>query len=119
MISYGINYNGTIITEKVRAEGLEQPTYYWKPSIAVCGLDFYRGDLFPRWKNQLLVGSLKFEELQLLDVESDRVMYQQTLIKNAGRVRDVATGPDGAIYVVLNRPGTVLQLTPATPAPEM
>jgi glucose/arabinose dehydrogenase len=112
VISYGINYNGEIITEIDRKEGMEQPIYYWKPSIAVCGLDFYSGDLFPKWKNQLMVGALKFEELQLLDIEKDRVMYQQTLLKNAGRVRDVSTGPDGAIYVVLNSPDVVLRLSP-------
>jgi glucose/arabinose dehydrogenase len=112
VISYGINYNGEIITDIERKEGMEQPNYYWKPSIAVCGLDFYSGDLFPKWKNKLMVGALKFEELQLLDVEKDRVMYQQTILKNAGRVRDVSTGPDGAIYVVLNSPDVVLRLSP-------
>ena len=112
VITYGQNYNGTSITDIVRKEGMEQPNWYWKPSIAVCGLDFYDGDLFPKWKNQLLVGGLKFEEVQLLNIEQGRVIYQQTLIKNFGRVRDVATGPDGAIYVVLNRPGKVLRLVP-------
>lgn len=112
VISYGINYNGDIITDLFRKEGMEQPISYWKPSIAVCGLDFYTGDLFPKWKNRLLVGALKMEELQLLDIEKDRMMYRQTILKNAGRVRDVTTGPDGAIYVLLNRPGTVLRLSP-------
>ena len=112
VISYGINYNGELITDIYRKDGMEQPIFYWKPSIAVCGLDFYGGDLFPKWENRLLVGALKMEELQLLDIEQDRVMYRQTLLKNAGRVRDVTTGPDGAIYVVLNRPGKVLRLSP-------
>lgn len=116
VISYGINYNGAIITEIFRKEGMEQPISYWKPSIATCGLDFYDGDLFPKWKNRLLVGALKMEELQLLDIEKDRMMYRQTILKNAGRVRDVTTGPDGAIYVLLNRPGKVLRLSPS---PEM
>ena len=113
VISYGINYNGVPITDIFRKEGMEQPNLYWKPSIAVCGLHFYQGDLFPKWNNRLLVGALKFEELQLLDIEDDRVIYQQTILKNAGRVRDVTIGPDGAIYVVLNRPGVVLRFSPA------
>ena len=112
VITYGRNYNGTIITEETRKEGMEQPNYYWKPSTAVCGLDFYRGDLFPKWKNKLLVGALKYEQVSLLDIESDRVMHEEVILKNQGRVRDVSTGPDGAIYVVLNQPGTVLRLTP-------
>ena len=112
VISYGINYNGEIITDIFRKEGMEQPIFYWKPSIATCGLDFYSGNLFPKWKNRLMVGALKFEEVQLLDIEKDRVMYRQTILKNAGRVRDVTTGPDGAIYIVLNRPGVILRLSP-------
>jgi glucose/arabinose dehydrogenase len=78
----------------------------------VCGLDFYHGDLFPKWKNKLLVGALKYEEVRLLSLEHDRVIHQEVIVKNQGRVRDVSTGPDGAIYVVLNKPGTVLRITP-------
>lgn len=111
-ITYGINYNGTIITEFTHKPGLEQPALYWRPSIAVCGLDFYRGDLFKKWKNKLLVGALKYEEVRLLDIEGDRVMHDEVILKGQGRVRDVQTGPDGAIYVVLNDPGTVLKLMP-------
>ncbi|MBT3601526.1 MAG: c-type cytochrome [Candidatus Latescibacteria bacterium] len=112
VITYGLNYNGTIVTDIVRKEGMEQPNYYWKPSIAVCGLDFYRGDLFPKWKNQLLAGGLRYEVVSLLNVESDRIMHEEVIVKNLGRVRDVSTGPDGAIYVVLNSPGTVIRLSP-------
>ena len=112
VITHGINYNGEIISDIVRKEGMHQPALYWKPSIAVCGLDFYSGDLFPKWNNQLLVGALRFEEVRLLDIEQDRVIYQQTLLKNAGRVRQIRSGPDGAIYVVLNRPDMILRLAP-------
>jgi len=111
-ITYGKNYNGTIITEETHKPGMEQPNLYWKPSIAVCGLDFYTGELFKKWKNRLLVGALKYEEVRLLQIEKDRVIHEDILIKGQGRVRDVSTGPDGAIYVVLNKPGTVLKLTP-------
>ncbi|MFV0590982.1 MAG: PQQ-dependent sugar dehydrogenase [Draconibacterium sp.] len=112
VITYGLNYNGTIITNDTHKPGLEQPILYWKPSIAVCGLDFYRGDLFKKWKNKLLVGALKYEEVRLLDIEDHRVMHEEVIVKGQGRVRDVSTGPDGAIYVVLNNPDTVIRLTP-------
>ena len=112
VITYGLNYNGTIITELTHKLGLEQPILYWKPSTAVCGLDFYSGDLFKKWKNKLLVGALKYEEVRLLDIENDRVMHEEVILKGAGRVRDVSTGSDGAIYVVLNKPDTILRLTP-------
>jgi glucose/arabinose dehydrogenase len=112
VITYGLNYNGTIITEQTHKEGMEQPILYWKPSIAVCGLDFYRGSLFKKWENRLLVGALKYEEVRLLQIEEERVVHEQVILKGAGRVRDVSTGPDGAIYVVLNNPGTVVRLVP-------
>jgi glucose/arabinose dehydrogenase len=111
-ITYGKNYNGTIITEFTHMPGMEQPNLYWTPSIAVCGLDFYRGDLFKKWKNKLLVGALKYEEVRLLSIEGDRIMHDEVILKGQGRVRDVQTGPDGAIYVVLNDPGTVVKLLP-------
>jgi glucose/arabinose dehydrogenase len=111
-ITYGLNYNGTIISEFTAKPGMEQPILYWKPSIAVCGLDFYRGDLFKKWHNDLIVGALKYEEVRILDIESERVMHEEVILKNYGRVRDVACGPDGAIYVVLNEPDEVLRLTP-------
>jgi len=112
VITYGLHYNGTVITEQTHKAGMEQPIYYWKPSTAVCGLDFYRGDLFPKWKNKLMVGALKYEQVSILDIEDGRVMHEEVIVKNQGRVRDVSTGPDGAIYVVLNNPGAVLRLTP-------
>ncbi|VGO21709.1 PQQ-dependent sugar dehydrogenase [Pontiella sulfatireligans] len=112
IITYGKNYNGSIITEFVRKDGMEQPVWYWNPSTAVCGIDFYHGDLFPKWNNKLLVGALKYEDVRVLDIEGSRVMHEEVILKNAGRVRDVACGPDGAVYVVLNDPGTILRLTP-------
>jgi len=63
---------------------MEQPVLYWKPSIAVCGLDFYTGDLFKKWKGRLLSGTLRYEEVRLLHIEKDRVMHQQ-LIPDEGQ----------------------------------
>jgi glucose/arabinose dehydrogenase len=112
VITYGRNYDGTIISDLEEKSGMAQPILYWKPSIAVCGMDFYRGDLFKLWKNHLLVTALKYEEVRLLDIKDNRILHDEVILKNAGRVRDVACGPDGAVYVVLNSPGTVLRLTP-------
>ncbi len=113
-ITYGKNYNGTLISEYRVKAGMEQPTYYWRPSIAVCGMDFVTGDLFPKWENYLLVTALKYEEVRLLNVKDDCVLHDEIILKNAGRVRDVGCGPDGAIYPVLNAPGTILRLTPGS-----
>jgi glucose/arabinose dehydrogenase len=113
VITYGRNYNGTIITEKTHQEGMEQPILYWKPSIAVSGMDFYTGPEFPKWNNHLLISALKFEEVQLHRVYDHRIMHTETILKNAGRVREAVAGPDGAIYVVANQPGRILKLTNA------
>jgi glucose/arabinose dehydrogenase len=112
IITYGKNYNGSVITKHTHQLGMEQPALYWRPSTAVCGIDFYQGDLFQKWNDKLLVGALKFEDVRLLDIEGSRVMHEEVILKDEGRVRDVVCGPDGAIYVVLNDPGTILRLTP-------
>lgn len=111
ILSYGRHYNGKVLTRERVRPGMVSPVWYWRPSTAVCGMDFYRGDEFPYWRNHLLVGALKFEDVRLLEIRHGRVLHEEIILKNAGRVRDVECGPDGAIYVVLNGPGTVLRLT--------
>jgi glucose/arabinose dehydrogenase len=112
-VTYGLDYSGAVISKFRRKPGMEVPNRYWTPSPALCGLDFYHGVLFPKWNNRLLSGALRFEQVELLDIEQDRVIHQEIILKNAGRVRDVACGPDGAIYVVLNRPDIIVRLTPS------
>jgi glucose/arabinose dehydrogenase len=110
-ISYGRHYDGRILTEFEGKPGMEQPAWVYRPSVAVCGLDIYRGDQFPKWQGHLLVGALKYESVDLLTVVDDRVIHIETIVKNLGRVRDVAIGPEGAVYIVLNGPGRVIRLT--------
>lgn len=112
VITYGMNYNGKPITDKTSAPGMEQPVHYWTPSIAVCGIDFYEGDAFPNWKNNLLVGGLASQELHRLVLDGDQLVESEIILKNEGRVRDVATGPDGLIYVVLNGPDRIARMIP-------
>ncbi|WP_425396807.1 PQQ-dependent sugar dehydrogenase [Aeoliella sp.] len=109
--TYGIDYNGTIISEDLTLPGTEQPVLYWVPSIAVCGTRFCTGDEFPRWQNNLLVGGLGHEELRRLVLSDNGVIHQELILKNAGRVRDVQCDPSGAVYVLLNKPDVVLKLT--------
>jgi glucose/arabinose dehydrogenase len=111
VITYGSNYNGTPVSEYTRMEGYAQPNLYWKPSIAVCGIEFYEGEAFPKWQNKLLVGALKFEEVSLLSLDADRVIHQETILKNFGRVRDIGMDPEGNVYVVVNRPDRVIRLS--------
>lgn len=110
-ITYGIHYDGRIMTRDRQKEGLQQPTFYWRPSIAVSGIAFYDQDMFPYWKNRLLVGALAYQEVRLLNVKDDRVLHEEIILKDHGRVREAVPGPDGAIYVVLNEPGKVLRIS--------
>lgn len=110
-ITYGLNYNGTPVTDKQQAEGMRQPVYYWAPSIAVCGSEFCTSSEFPRWENHLIVGGLGHQIVQRLAIADGRVMHTETLLKSHGRVRDIAIDPAGAIYLVLNGPDRVLKLT--------
>ena len=113
VITYGMNYDGTPITGETEKEGMEQPVIYWQPSIAACGLDFYTGDKFPEWKNDLFAGALAQQEIRRLRIVDHQVTEQEVILKNIGRVRDVAAGPDGYLYVVLNDPHRIVRLVPA------
>jgi glucose/arabinose dehydrogenase len=113
LITYGMNYDGTPITAKTAAEGLEQPVVYWTPSIAVSSIDFYSGDRFPRWKGNVLLGSLAAEELRRIVVSNGKATKQELLFKGIGRVRDVVVGPDGCVYLALHGPDRVARLVPA------
>lgn len=111
-VTYGLNYSGTVISEFTEKPGMEPPVLQWTPSIAACGLDFYQGELFKKWQNDLIAGALKFEEVRILNIEDNRILHDEVILKDYGRVRDVTCGPDGAIYVVVNEPDKILRLTP-------
>lgn len=91
---------------------MEQPILQWTPSIAVCPAEFVTSSLFPKWQNNLLVGALAYEELRRLVIENNEVTEQEMILKGYGRVRDIKTAPDGAIYVLLNSPDMILRITP-------
>ncbi|MGY3794161.1 PQQ-dependent sugar dehydrogenase [Aquimarina sp. 433] len=107
VITYGINYSGTSITDITSKEGMEQPVYYWVPSIAPSGMDFVTSDIYPDWKNDLLVGSLKFQYLELVELDKNKVIGRKKLLDGIGRVRNVRQGPDGYIYVAVENKGII------------
>ncbi len=111
-ITYGINYDGSIITEDTAKAGMEQPVVYWKPSIAPCGMTFVKGDVYPAWKGDIVVGSLKFQYLVRCELEGNNVVHQEKLLEGAGRIRNVKQGPDGYIYVALEGTG-IVKLVPS------
>jgi glucose/arabinose dehydrogenase len=112
VISYGINYDGTTFTNLTEKEGMQQPIHYWVPSIAPSGMDFVRGDRYPGWKGGLLVGSLKYEYLNLCKIDGDKVISEEILMKCIGRVRNIKQGPDGYIYVAVEEPGKIYKIIP-------
>ncbi len=107
VITYGINYSGTSITDITAKENMAQPLYYWVPSIAPSGMDFITSDVYPNWKNNILVGSLKFNYLELLELKNNKVTKRTKLVDGIGRVRNVRQGPDGYIYVAVENKGIV------------
>ncbi|MFP4293990.1 MAG: PQQ-dependent sugar dehydrogenase [Cyclobacteriaceae bacterium] len=113
-ISYGINYDNTRFTDIREKEGMQQPVYYYVPSIAPCGMDFYSGDRFPNWKGDLFVGSLKFQYVERLEVVDDHIISSEILLDKIGRVRTVREEADGYLYVVVEAPGMIVRVSPAS-----
>lgn len=113
VITHGMNYNGTPVTALTALDGMEAPVVHWTPSLAVCGIDFYTGERFPRWRGHLFVAALAQQEVRRIVIEDGRVAAQEVIFKDLGRVRDVANGPDGALYLALNQPDRIVRLVPA------
>lgn len=112
LITYGEEYGGGVIGKKEQS-GLEQPLHYWVPSIAPSGMTFYTADLFSGWKNNMLVGSLKFGQLVRLELDGEKVSHEERIMIGH-RIRDVEQGPDGAVYLLTDSSdGQLLRLTPA------
>jgi glucose/arabinose dehydrogenase len=117
-IAYGIEYRGGPITGGITQQaGMEQPLYYWDPIIGPSGMTFYTGSLFPAWKGNLFVGGHGTSDLVRLVLDGEKVIGEERLLKDLQpkpeRIRDVRTGPDGAIYVVTDSAtGRVIKLVP-------
>ncbi len=116
IISYGVDYSGAKIGEGTKKTGLEQPVYYWDPSIAPSGMAFYTGDKFPAWRGSILVGALAGKLVSRLETNGNRVTGEERMLQNLGeRIRDVRQGPDGFVYLLTDsRDGRILRMKPAT-----
>jgi glucose/arabinose dehydrogenase len=112
VITYGINYDSTIITDITSKEGMEQPVRYWVPSIAPCGLTMVTSDKYPNWKGNLLVGALSHQLVARVEIADKKFAHEERLIEKIGRVRAVVESPDGFIYVATENPGKLLKLVP-------
>jgi len=115
--SHGIDYPGPPIGEgQVAMPGIEQPVYYWAPSMGPSQVAFYKGDLFPEWKNSVFVAMLRGNALERLTLQNGKVVNEEPLLTEVKmRLRDVRVGPDGAVYVLSDSGGgSVTNNTPPT-----
>ena len=119
-VSYGRQYdarqtdgrkNVKVGTGNTSMKGVEEPIYYWVPSIGPSGMTFYTGDQFPDWKGNLFVGAMPGQHLVRLVLNGDRVVAEEKLlVDRKQRIREVRQGPDGNLYIFL---GTdLVRLTP-------
>lgn len=114
LVSHGRDYSRALITPFTRMTGMEDPLLVWTPSIAPAGLALYDGDLFPHWQGDLFVAALAEKSLRRVAMRDGQPGEQQVLLRELDqRVRDVRTGPEGALYVLTDeRDGQLLRLLP-------
>ncbi len=112
IITYGINYDGTPITSITAKDGLEQPLYYYLPSIGPSGFAYLDSNVYPGWKGSYFVGSLSFEYLERVVIEDGKVTKREKVLDKIGRLRSVKQGPDGYLYVGVEGKG-VLKIMPS------
>jgi glucose/arabinose dehydrogenase len=120
IIEPGHNYGWGVTTMGVQAgitkrsePGMDDPIVYYTPTLAPSGITFYAGSAYPDWKNNLFVSGLAGQQLRRLETSGGKVVHQEVVFNQFGRVHDVIVGPDGLLYVTLQLPGQVLsQSTP-------
>lgn len=128
VIDRGANYGWPRIEGSQTMAGMMTPVTHYNPAIAPSGASFYRAARFPRFANNLFVATLRGTHLRRLVIDPSsprRILSEERLLDGRfGRLRDVATGPDGLLYVAThNRDGRgtpaatddrILRLAPAS-----
>jgi aldose sugar dehydrogenase len=112
LIEPGRNYGWAVITNgiqtgitKTAQEGMEPPVVFWTPTFAPSGMTFYAGTRYPAWAGSLFVCGLASQQLRRIELGGDQVKHQEVVLDQVGRVRDIAVGPDGYLYLALQSPG--------------
>ncbi|HLT64759.1 MAG TPA: PQQ-dependent sugar dehydrogenase [Flavobacterium sp.] len=103
IITYGLEYSGAPIGSGITQQtGMEQPVYYWDPSVSPSGIDFYTGNGFEEWKNNLFIGALSGQHIVRIYLHENKVYGEERLLENVSeRFRDIlASHPDGSIYAI-------------------
>lgn len=111
VISYGTHYSGAKIGVGTEQPGMEQPVHFWDPSIAPSGMMAYKGAMFPDWRGDLFVGSLKFSYISRLNGDADTLdEVEQIAGDQTSRVRDIREAPDGSIWFLSVGEGTLFRV---------
>ena len=123
VIGYGVNYNtGLAIHSGTHRQGMEQPVRIWVPSIGISGLMVYTGDKFPQWRGNLFIGGMAGQQLSRLTLNGQRIINEEALVQQRGRIRDIRQGPDGHIYLVTDdregKPTPILRVEPVSRSTE-
>ena len=112
LIGYGTHYSGAKVGVGTHKLGLEQPEYYWDPSIAPSGMMIYQGKMFPDWRGDMFVGSLKFDYIARLRPEDGKLAeVEQITAPETGRVRDLREAPDGSIWFLSVADGAAYRMS--------
>jgi aldose sugar dehydrogenase len=122
VIGYGVNYTtGLAIHSGTHREGMDQPAHVWVPSIGISGAMFYTGARFPQWRGSLFVGGMARQRLVRLTLDGRRIVSEEALVPQMGRIRDIRQGPDGDIYLVTDnregKPTPILKIEPVERGP--
>lgn len=112
VITYGIDYNGEPISDITEKDGMEQPVWYWKPSIGTCGMTLVTSDKYPGWKGNALVGGLALTHIARIELNDGKYVSYEKLLEGIGRVRAVEQSPDGELYVAVQAPGLIVKIVP-------
>lgn len=123
-VSLGMEYDGSPIGQGkphgLDPETLEAPRIDWTPSLGVSGIDFYEGEAFPKWAHNLMVGTLSRNEVHRVVIRNGQATHSEVLIRDLGRIRDLAVGPKGRVYLLLEhgQGSRLVSILPvATPKP--
>jgi glucose/arabinose dehydrogenase len=113
LVSYGNNYNGVPIPKPDTRSDLTKPVIYWDPVIAPGNLAFYNGSLFPAWKGNAFISGLASKSLTRIVFDGNGGARTADRWDMGHQIRDVAAGPDGALWLLENtNPGQLFRLTP-------